>query len=222
MKQITKRIVTLSIALAFILPAYLSFADAQEKLTSEELMGQLEETVKLNSEKLAKMKPEIDAASEKLKTMVHESVDKGFVSVEEFSKRFDEVAKETESKVKEFLTSEEYEKFKDYLTRLDKEALQEAQNKIAEDLNALLELSEEQVNELKPVLEESVNNMTQMLDTVARDGAKSWAEVARKYDEMSKELKEKLKNILDSSQLEKLDEYKQEKRSKLQKELLEV
>ncbi|WP_163339313.1 hypothetical protein [Desulfopila sp. IMCC35008] len=222
MKRIINSILTFGIMMTLITPAYTSFATGDETLNSEELMKELEETVKLNSEKMAKLKPEIDATSEKLKTMVHESVDKGFVRMEEFSKRFDEISKETEVKVKEFLTSEEYEKFKGYLTQIDKEALQEAKNQISEDLNELLGLSEEQLNELKPVLEENLNKMAEMLDTFAKEGAKSWAEVASKYDELSEELKEKLKTILDSSQLEKLDKYKQEKRGKLQKELVEV
>lgn len=222
MKRKIYRVLMFCIMLVLIAPAYTSFATEEERLTTKELMEQLEEMVKLNSEKMAKLKPEIDAASENLKTMVHESVDKGFVRIDEFNKYFDQFSKETEMKVKEFLTSEEYEQFKGYLSKLDKEALQEAKNKIVQDINELLELSEEQVRELEPVIEENVNNMTELLEKAARDGAKSWTEVASKYDEMSKELKEKLKDILDSNQLEKLDKYKQEKRSKLQKELVEV
>jgi hypothetical protein len=199
-----------------------SFASGEDNFTTEEMMKRVEEMVQLNSEKMAKLKPELDATSEKLKTMIHEAVDKGFVQVEEFNKRFEEVSKETELKVKEFLTSEEYEKFKDYFANIDKQAMQEAKDKIVEDLNTILELSEEQIDELKPILEENVVKMNKMLATLTKEGAKSWAEVAGKYDEMSKELKEKLQEILDSKQLEKLDKYKKEKRGKLQQDLLEV
>jgi polyhydroxyalkanoate synthesis regulator phasin len=222
MKRTSRKIVTGMTFLSLVIPACSSFATGEEKLTSEAIMQQLEEMVQLNSEKMAKLKPEIDATSEKLRKMIHESVDKGFVRMEEFSKQFDEVSRETEVKVKEFLTSEEYEKFKNVLTKIDKEALQETKNEIVQDMNDLLELSEEQMNELKPVLEDSVNKMNEMLDTFAKDGADSWAEVASKYDEMSKELKEKLQEILDGSQLEKLEKYKKEKRNKLKEELIEV
>jgi predicted phage tail protein len=222
MKRTIRKIVIGMTFLSLVVPACSSFATGEEKLTSEAIMQQLEEMVQLNSEKMAKLKPEIDATSEKLREMIHESVDKGFVRMEEFRKQFDEISRETEVKVKEFLTSEEYEKFKDLLTKIDKEAIQEAKNEIVQDLNDLLELSEEQINELKPVLEDSVNKMNEMLDTFAKDGAESWAEVASKYDEMSKELGEKLQEILDGSQLEKLEKYKKEKRNKLKDELIEV
>lgn len=211
-----------SVVLVLVLSlATTSFAYEQE-FDTEKIMTELEEKLRLSSEKLSHLKPIIDEKSEELRKSLHETVEKGYLHMDEMSTRLDSVSRETEAKVKEFLTSEEYENFKQYLRGIDKEAITEAKNRLVEDLTEFLELTEEQTKELKPVVEETVQELNKMVESFAEEGLKNWDEFKGRYEELQRSLKEKAEDILDGEQVQKFEEYNKEKIKKIQKNLIEV
>ena len=214
------RIIT--VVLAFALPLTTAAYGADKEFDAEQIMQQLEEQLLLSSEKLSKLKPSIDAKSEELKKSFHEAVDKGFLQAEEMSRKLDEVSQETEAKVKELLTSEEYEKFKSQLKKIDKDAMVEAKERIVADLSNFMELSEEQAKELKPKLEKAVQDLGLMVDSLAKEGVKNWGEFKENYELLQKDLKQELESILDGEQMKKLEEYNQEKMQKIKENLVEA
>ena len=214
------RIIT--VVLAFALPLTTAAYGADKEFDAEQIMQQLEEQLLLSSEKLSKLKPSIDAKSEELKKSFHEAVDKGFLQAEEMSRKLDEVSQETEAKVKELLTSEEYEKFKSQLKKIDKDAMVEAKERIVADLSNFMELSEEQAKELKPKLEKAVQDLGLMVDNLTKEGVKSWGEFKEKYELLQKDLKQELETILDGEQMKKLEEYNQQKIQKIKENLVEA
>ena len=92
--------------LALIISTTCGWAD-DEKFNSEQMLNELEKQLQLSQEKLAKLKPSIDEKSVKLKKAIHESVDKGFVQLEEMTEKLDSVSKDAEQKMQEFLNSED-------------------------------------------------------------------------------------------------------------------
>ncbi len=153
---------------------------------------------------------------------MHESIDKGFVQLHELSKKLDSVSKDAEIKAEEILNSEEMEKFKDYLSKIDEKAIKELKAKAIADLSAVLELTEAQVAKLKPVLEDSYTQLSDILSGLAKEGNKSWEGFKQQYEKFSVDLQEKLQETLDKRQMEKLKKYNEENKVKVQKALYSV
>jgi hypothetical protein len=195
---------------------------AGEQFETEKMMSQLEEKLGLSTETLKKLKPQLDAKSAELKKDVQASVDKGFVQLDELTEKLAAATKSTETKVKELLSSEEYKQFKDFMSSLDKEAIEDAKKKLSAEFSEVLQLTEEQAKKLKPVLEDSVKELSTMVDELAKSGMSALGDFKVQYEEFAKELREKLQETLDKDQLEKYDEYKEEKRDKIAEKLFEA
>ena len=200
-----------------------SSASASDKtFDSEQILSDLESALELSNEKLSRLKPAIDAKSADLKKSMHESVDKGFVQLDELAEKLDSVSKDAERKAGEILSSEEMNKLKDYLSKIDKKAIKEMKDKAVADLSAVLELTEAQVVKLKPILEDGYIQLGEIFSGLAKEGNKSWEGFKRQYEQLSKDLKEKLQDTLDNRQMEKLKKYNEEKKVKIQRALYSV
>ena len=207
--------------IAISLGAANAFA-ADEEFDSDKMMSELESQLQLNSEKLSKLKPAIDSKSAELKKSIHDAVDKGCLHLDELTERLDAVSKEAEQKVKEFLDSEELARLKDYMNKIDEEAIKDVKDQLVQELTAYLDLTQEQIMKLKPILEDSITQLSEMLDMLAKEGSKGWEEFKRQYEEFSKELREKLQGTLDDEQMQKLDKYNEEKKEKIHTALFSV
>ncbi|MCP3888969.1 MAG: hypothetical protein GY702_08860 [Desulfobulbaceae bacterium] len=199
----------------------MSFA-AEEQFDSEKIISELEEKSGLSREQISQLKPEIEAKSAQLKTDIKESIDEGFLRLEELSAKLDTATKGTEEKVKQLLNSEEYLKFKDFLLSIDKKAVKNVKNSLTEELSSVLQLTEEQAEKLKPVLEDSVNQLTELVGNLTKSGKSALDDFKVQYENLSKRLRDKLKDTLDSKQLDRLDEYNKEKKEKITQRLFEV
>ncbi len=186
-----------------------------DNFDSEKMLSELEQELKLEKEQLSKLKPTIDAKSEELKKSIHETVDKGFVELNEMKQKLDEVSKEAELKVAAFLNSEEMQKLKDYLSKIDEDAIKQAKDLLVAEISEVLVMTEEQLDKLRPVLEESMDQLTEMTSNLAREGSKSWAEFKNQYEELSQALKEKMKDTLNREQLKKLAKSHEDKKEKI-------
>ncbi len=199
-----------------------SASAADKTFDSEQILSDLESALELSSEKMSRLKPAIDAKSAELKKSMHESVDKGFVQLDEMAEKLDSVSKDAERKAGEILNSEEMNKLKDYLSKIDKKAIKEMKDKAVADLSAVLELTEAQVVKLKPILEDGYIQLGEIFSGLAKEGNKSWEGFKQQYEQLSKDLKEKLQDTLDNRQMEKLKKYNEEKKVKIQRALYSV
>lgn len=192
---------------------------SDEKFDSEKMLTDLEKQLHLSQEKLAKLKPAIDEKSAELKKAIHESVDQGFVQLEETTRKLDAVSKDAEKKVQDFLNSEEMEQLKDYLNRIDEDAIRESKEQIIAKLTTLLALTEQQVAKLKPVLEDGMQQLFEMLDKLAKEGSSSLEEFKREYESLNDEMRKRLQEQLDNDQLDKLEDYSKERKDKIEQAL---
>ncbi|MCP3888133.1 MAG: hypothetical protein GY702_04575, partial [Desulfobulbaceae bacterium] len=99
------------------------------------------------------------------------------------------------------------------------DAIQESKEQIIAELTAILALTEEQVKSLKPIFEDGLKQLSEMLDTLVKEGSKSLEAFKRDYDELSKEMRERLKKQLEDEQMDKLEKYNEERKDKIQKTL---
>lgn len=205
-------------SLAFINLAVTCFA-ADENFDSEKMMSELEKQLELSNEQMSKLKPAIDAKSKELKKSMHDAIDQGFVELEELAEKLDTVSKEAEQKVKEFLNSEEMARLKEYLNRVDEQAIREVKEKLIAELTAVLDLTQEQVLKLKPILEDSLTQISQLLNKLASEGSSSWEKFKQQYEELVRELRDKLEGTLNQEQMDRFEKYNEEKEEKIRTEL---
>lgn len=191
----------------------------EEEFDADKMLADLESQLKLSGDKLSELKPALDAKSAELKKSINESVDKGFVQLEALSGQLDAASKEAEKKLNEALNSEEMQQFKEYLNNIDGQAIEEIQQQLVAKLTEFLKLTEAQIQQLKPALEEAFERLGKMLDELAREGHKSIEEFKSRYDQLSKELDQKMKDTLDSEQFESLHKHHDELRHNIREAL---
>jgi hypothetical protein len=160
---------------------------ADKEFDSDQILSDLESQLNLSSEQKASLKPTIDAKSAELKKSLHESIDKGFIQLDKLSEKLESVSRDAEKKAGEFLNSEEMNKLKDYLSKIDKKAINEMKDSAVANLSAALELTEEQVVKLKPVLEDSFAQLGKIFNDLVKEGSRSWEGVKKQYEDLSEE-----------------------------------
>jgi hypothetical protein len=195
---------------------------ADKEFDSEQILSDLEKQLELSSEQLSSLKPAIDAKGVELKKSIHESVDKGFIQLDKLSQKLENISRDVEKKAGEILNSEEMNKLKNYLSKIDKKAVSEMKDKAVADLSDVLELTEEQLVKLKPVIEDGFTQMEKMFDDLAKEGNKSWEGFKEQYEELREELQGKMQDTLDDEQMKRLEKYNEEKKVKLQKAFYSV
>lgn len=205
-----------------ILSFFLNAAAAEEEFDTADIMAGLEEKLELSREKLSQLKPQIEERSSELKKSIQGSVDKGFLYLEKMNRQLDAVSKETDKKIEELLSSEEYLKLKDYLARIDKRAVEETKRKLVEEMSEALQLSKQQLAEVKPILEESINQLNAIAADLMVKGSSSWDEFKAQYNKLTKELEDSLKNMLEPEQLERLDKYNKEREEKIHENVIAI
>ncbi len=158
------------IASVILLIGGAGFAAENETFNTEKMISDLNDKIELSKEQWEKLKPVLGEKSEELKKSINEHVDKGYIQMEEMSRKLKGVSEDTEKKLETFLNSEEMQKLKNYLNELDEEAIKEAKDRLVAEFSEILVLTEEQVDKLKPVLEDSMSQMSEMIQEQAGHG----------------------------------------------------
>ncbi len=210
------------IVLIVVTISFQSAYSADKDFDSEQILSDLETQLDLSSEQISNLKPAIDAKGVELKKSIHESVDKGFIQLDKLSQKLENISRDAEKKAGEILNSEEMNKLKNYLSKIDKKAVSEMKDKAVADLSDVLELTEEQLVKLKPVIEDGLTQVGKMFDDLAEEGNKSWEGFKKQYEDLREELQGKMQDTLDDEQMKRLEKYNEEKKVKLQKAFTSV
>ena len=211
-----KLIQTMAVIAAVLMVHTIGYADESESFSTEKMVSDLNEKIELSKEQWEALKPVLGEKSEALKKSIEEYVEKGYLQMDEMSEKLKGVSETTEKKLEAFLNSEEMQKLKNYLSELDEDAIKEAKERLIAELSEALALTEEQLAQLKPVLDESMVKMTEMIETLAQKGKDGWEEFKQGYKSLTDDLKKKLEETLDNQQMDRFEEYKQEKQEKIQ------
>ena len=213
MKRVFKIMIFISV---FLLMGTAGYTAEDETFDTEKMISDLNDKIELSKEQWEKLKPALGEKSDELKKSINEYVDKGYVQMGEMSGKLKEVSKDTEKKLEAFLNSEEMQKLKNYLNELDEDAIREAKDRLVAELSEILALTEEQVRKLKPVMEDSMSQMSEMIEDLADKGSNGWQEFKKRYKTLTDDLKKKLEDTLDKQQMERFEEYKQQKQDKIE------
>ena len=186
---------------------------------TEKMLSDLEQQLRLSSEKFNEMKPELEQAleqkSRELKTTINEQVEEGFVELESMSKKLDAASVEARSNLEKALNSEQVQELKTFLASIDEEAIREAREKLLTELTNQLELTAEQLEKLKPVLRDYMVQASELLKQVSKDSSDAFKEYSKKYELLAKDAEAHMRDILDSEQMAKLNKQIEDVRHKV-------
>ena len=212
------RIFKSTIATLLLLVMTVGHADSS-KFNTDKMVADLEKELDLSAEKLEKLRPALEDKSREIEKDLEESIDKGYAEMQALSGKLEEASREAEKQLEEVLNSDEVKQLKEYLASIDKEAIREVQEELVNALTEWLEMTEEQIASFKPALEESFRELGELLDTLAKEGEKNLEEFQKQYDDLNNTLREKLDDSLESEQLEKLEQNREELKKKISQEL---
>ena len=221
MKPIFRRLSLFILVISMLMLCYTSVS-AEEELNSEKIISELEKQMDLSREKWEQLKPVITEKSEELSKQLKESVDRGFAELDVLTRKFDTMSKDAEQKVKDILSSEEAKKFREQLAKIDKEAIDEAKNKMIANINELLDLTEDQARKIKPILDESFAELSEKITELQGKGEKNWQDFKNDFEQVTRDLYDKVQDILNEEQIEKLENFNREQEEKIKKTLFEV
>lgn len=223
MKVFKRQIITIFIMLFLLTFSTLQAqTDDTEGFDSEKVFAELEEKMNLSKEQWEKLKPVLEEKSREMSKNIDESVDKGFAELDKLSKQFQTMTEDAEKKLDEIVSSEEAQKIRDYLAKIDKEAIDEAKDKMVADLNALLDLSEEQAKKIQPVIEKSINELNAMIQGLAAEGSRNWNDFKKDLEELKEDIYDKVQDTLDDEQMKKFEEYNDKQEEKIERTLFRV
>ena len=193
-------------------------ADSKD-FDSEKMLSDLEQQLQLSREKYEQMKPELEQAleqkSRELKATINETVEEGFVELESMSKKLNAASVEAKSNLEKALNSEQVQELKAFLTSIDEEAIREAREKLLNELTKQLELTAEQLEKLKPILRDYMVQASELLKQVSKDSTDAFNEYSEKYQLLANDAEARMKDILDSEQMNKLKKQIEDVRNKV-------
>ncbi len=208
----------LSLALMLVLSPAMA-AEEAKKFDSEKMIAELEKQIELSKEKWEQLKPVLDEKSKDIAKGLHESIDQGYAELDKLTDQFESMSKDAEQKLKTILSSEEAQKLRDFLAKVDEDAIREARDKVVADLTELLQLTEEQATKIRPILEETVAEFNMMLKEAAQQGTKNWSEFVQEFEQITKDLYDKVRDTLNDEQMERLENYDREQMQKIKQTL---
>jgi len=186
---------------------------------TDKMIADLEKKLELSAVKLEKLRPALEEKSREIEKDPEDSINKGYAEVQSFSGKLQAASRKAEKQLGEVLNSDEVKELKEYLASIDKEAIREVQEELADTLTEWLEMTEEQIASFKPALEESFRELGEMLDSLVKEGEENLDEFKSQFDELNNALKKKLEDSLESDQLEKLEQNRKELKKRISKEL---
>lgn len=192
---------------------------ADPEFDADKMLLELEQQLELSSDKLAKLRPAIDAKSAELKKSINATVEQGFMELDALTQQLDAASKEAETKLKEALSSDEVQQVKEYLSKIDGDAIATIRDQLVAELEKFLKLTEDQIAKLRPVLEDAFNQLGEMLDRLAQEGTRSLERFKMEYEGLTVDLKQELADTLDGEQLKSLEMHRDELRQSINKAL---
>lgn len=223
MKQLVRVCVLIS-CFCIALPAFSSETEisGDKEFNADEVLSEMEKKFQLSKEQLEKLKPALSAKSAELQKSMQDSIDKGVVEFEKLSKKLDALSKDAAAEMQEVLSGEEMQQLREYLGKIDREAVGKVKDSLTEEVAELLQLTEEQAAKIKPILEDTFTQLAEMVERLSEQGASSLADFRLQYDELVKNLREKLQDFLDKEQMDTLENHSEELKEKIQENVIAI
>ncbi len=201
------RPISLTLLSALMLMPLTSMSD---ELDVEQLMKDLEKQLQISREKYETLKPELESAleakSKELSSSLDSALDQGLTGLEKMGEQYEAASKASSEKLNEFMESDEVEKYREFLSGLDEEAIHRGRDQLVAKFIEILQLSADQVEAIKPLLGEKLEHLGAMLNRYLDENKSDFEQFRAEFKaEVRKNVKQ-FKEILNPEQFEKYEE----------------
>ncbi|MCP4009674.1 MAG: hypothetical protein GY726_09180 [Proteobacteria bacterium] len=181
-----------------------------DELDVEQLMKELENQLQISREKYETLKPELESAleakSKELSSSLDSALDQGLAGLEKMGEQYDAASKASSEKLNEIMESDEVEKYRDFLSGLDEEAIRRGRDQLVVKFIEVLQLSADQVEAIKPLLGEKLEHLGAILNRYLDENKSDFEQFRAEFKaEVRKNVKQ-FKEILNPEQFEKYEE----------------
>ncbi len=181
-----------------------------DELDVEQLMKDLEKQLQIGREKYETLKPELESAleakSKELSSSLDSALDQGLAGLEKMGQQYDAASKASSEKLNDLMESDEVEKYREFLSGLDEDAIRRGRDQLVVKFIEVLQLSADQVEAIKPLLGEKLEHLGAILNRYLDENKSDFEQFRAEFKaEVRKNVKQ-FKEILNPEQFEKYEE----------------
>ena len=184
---------------------------------AEKVLSFLDQKLDLSSEQRVEMRVVAESISRGLNDAISMWLTQGFVDTDSLSRDIEPFADQARGMLQEVLDSNQMQQFETFLVDLDEEAIDAIRTELVARLAGTLGLNDEQIVQLRPILRQHLEQVGELLSRrIATQPDRSIEGFKAGYDGIRAETREKLKEVLDDSQMKALIQRQDELREKIQ------
>ncbi len=183
-----------------------------EAIDREKILEALDQKLTLTIEQIEKVKPIIEQQSQRLKKAIHKVQVQGFLELGSLSKRLEAAAEEALARLTDILTNEQLKKLKALFKKLNETTLEQIRDALVEELMKFLELKRDQFKRLRPIFREELRKRSELLNNFKNAPGRSFDDFKGAYQALQDETLQRLRDGLDTAQINALKERQTELR----------
>ena len=183
---------------------------------AEKVLSFLDQRLNLSSEQRVEMRVVAKNISQGLNKAIEMWVTQGFVDIDSLSRDIEPFAEQARDALQDVLDSNQMQEFENFLANLDAEAIDAIRTELVGRLAETLGLNDEQIVQLRPILRQHLEQLGELLSRISSEPDRSIEGFKADYDVIRSGTREKLKDVLDGSQMKALTQRQDELREKIQ------
>ncbi len=181
-----------------------------DELDVEQLMKDLEKQLQIGREKYETLKPELESAleakSKELSSSLDSALDQGLAGLEKMGEQYDAASKASSEKLNDLMESDEVEKYREFLSGLDEDAIRRGRDQLVVKFIEVLQLSADQVEAIKPLLGEKLEHLGAILNRYLDENKSDFEQFRAEFKAEARKNIKQFKEILNPEQFEKYEE----------------
>lgn len=183
---------------------------------AEKVLSFLDQKLDLSSEQRVEMRVVAEKISQGLNDVIAMWLTQGFVDIDSLSRDIEPFAEQARGMLQDVLDSNQMQQFETFLVNLDEEAIDAIRTEMVARLAGTLGLNDEQIVQLRPILRQHLEQLGELLSRIASQPDRSIEGFKADYDVIRTGTREKLKDVLDDSQMMALTQRQDELSEKIQ------
>jgi len=206
MPKITRMLHLFLVSVLLLMPV----TSMSDELDVDQLMKDLEKQLQISREKYETLKPEFESAleakSKELSSSLDTALDQGLAGLEKMGEQYEAASKASSEKLNEFMESDEVEKYREFLSGLDEEAIRQGRDQLVAKFIETLQLTADQVEAIKPLLSEKLERIGAILNNYLDENKSDFQQFRAEFEaEVRKNIKQ-FKEALNPEQFEKYED----------------
>jgi hypothetical protein len=182
----------------------------QKALAADNILDVFDSRLNLTPEQREKIRPIIENLSTALVTTIDVWVAQGFVDLDELYEQMTPVMEDLKTRCEMILESEQFKTVSQLIAGLKENATEIIRFAVVEQMSVRLDMTPEQLKQVRPILREHLVKISNLLQDFTANSDWSFEEFKASYENLESLLRERLKDKLNSDQIQKLTNFQSE------------